>query len=105
MARTLGKLGHRRIGVISGPANLTTTHDRLAGFRLGLGDLGLELDAAAMVTGDFTRDGGEAAVQELLSTTPDLSAIFPPNDCMALCALSGPPPLNPRGARGTSPDS
>ncbi len=96
MARTLGKLGHRRIGVISGPANLTTTHDRLAGFRLGLGDLGLELDAAAMVTGDFTRDGGEAAVQELLSTTPDLTAIFALNDVMAIGALSGLRRLNRR---------
>src|SRR5258708_26711583 len=99
MARTLGKLGHRRIGVISGPANLTTTHDRLAGFRLGLGDLGLELDAAAMVTGDFTRDGGEAAGPGLPSSTPHLTPTLALHDVMPIRAPAGPPPLDPQ-ARG-----
>jgi LacI family transcriptional regulator len=89
MARTLAGLGHRRIGVISGPANLTTTHDRLAGLRMGLEDSGLELASGAVVTGDFTRDGGERAVQELLKRIPGLTAIFALNDVMAIGALSG----------------
>jgi LacI family transcriptional regulator len=89
MARTLAGLGHRRIGVISGPANLTTTHDRLAGLRMGLEDSRLELASGDVVTGDFTRDGGERAVQELLKRIPGLTAIFALNDVMAIGALSG----------------
>ena len=89
LARTLASLGHRHIGVISGPANLTTTHDRLAGFRMGLNDSGVELDPDAVLTSDFTRDGGERAVGELLSKMPDLTAIFALNDVMAIGVLSG----------------
>jgi LacI family transcriptional regulator len=94
VARTLVDLGHRRIGVISGPANLTTTYDRLAGFRMGLAGAGIELDA--VVTGDFTRDGGELAVGQLLAAVPDLTAIFALNDVMAIGALSGLRRLNRR---------
>lgn len=89
MARTLAHLGHRRIGVISGPGNLTTTHDRLAGFELGLQDSGLELAADAVVAGDFTRDGGERAIDQLLVRMPELTAVFAINDVMAIGALSG----------------
>jgi len=96
LARTLASLGHRRIGVISGPANLTTTFDRLAGFRMGLNDSGLELAADSVLTGDFTRDGGERAVVELVSRMPDLTAIFALNDVMAIGALSGLRSLNRR---------
>jgi LacI family transcriptional regulator len=96
LARTFINAGHRRIGVISGPANLTTTHDRLAGFRMGLRDSGLELDETAVVTGDFTRDGGERSVRQLLSQAPDLTAIFALNDVMAIGALSGLRRLNKR---------
>jgi LacI family transcriptional regulator len=96
LARTFINAGHRRIGVISGPANLTTTHDRLAGFRMGLRDSGLELDETAVVTGDFTRDGGERSVRQLLSQAPDLTGIFALNDVMAIGALSGLRRLNKR---------
>jgi LacI family transcriptional regulator len=89
LAQTLVGLGHRRIGVISGPANLTTTHDRLAGFRLGLEDAGLELGPKEVVAGDFTRDGGERAVEALLTRMPDVTAVFALNDLMAIGALSG----------------
>src|SRR5258708_7186839 len=87
MAGTLVRLWHRRIGGSSGPASLTTTHDRLFGVRLGLGDLGLELDAAAMVTGDFTRAGGEAAGSKPLVTPPRLTSFHPANDVLLNCAL------------------
>src|SRR5258708_39303007 len=89
LARMFVNAGHRSIGVISGPSNLTSTHDRLAGFRMGLRDSGLELDEAAVVTGDFTRDGGERSVQDLVLQAPDLTAIFALNDVIAIRALSG----------------
>ena len=96
LALTLAGLGHSRIGVIAGPANLTTTYDRLAGFRLGLEEAGVELPDSAVVTGDFTRDSGERGVGELLDLVPDLTAVFALNDVMAIGALSG---LRRRGVR------
>jgi LacI family transcriptional regulator len=96
LARSLARQGHTRIGVIGGPANLTTTYDRLAGLRMGLEETGVELPDGALVAGDFTRDGGERALQELLERLPNLTAVFALNDVMAIGALSG---LRRRGLR------
>src|SRR5258708_32621855 len=49
LARMFVNAGHRRPGVISGPSNLTTTHDRLAGVRIGLPDSCTQLEQAARV--------------------------------------------------------
>lgn len=89
LARALAELGHRRIGVITGPPNLTTTYDRLSGFRMGLEEAGLEFPAGgAMVNGDFTRDGGERAAGVLFERVRDLTAVFALNDVMAIGAMS-----------------
>jgi len=88
MARALAELGHRRIGVIAGPPSLTTTYDRLSGFRMGLEEAGPGVSADAVVSGDFTRDSGERAVQALFDLDPELTAIFALNDVMAIGALS-----------------
>lgn len=87
LARHLAELGHRRVGVISGPGHLTTTHDRLMGFRMGLRELGVELDPEHMTAGDFTREGGARGALELLRRDPELTAIWALNDVMAVGAL------------------
>ncbi len=96
LAAALVGLGHRRIGVVSGPPLLTTTHDRLTGFRLGLEAAGLSLPAERVVDGDFTRDGGERALHDLLARAPGITAVFALNDVMAIGVLSG---LRQRGLR------
>ncbi|HEY3604185.1 MAG TPA: LacI family DNA-binding transcriptional regulator, partial [Sporichthyaceae bacterium] len=48
-ARLLLALGHRRIGVVSGPPELTTVEHRLAGFRDTLRAAGVELPERAVV--------------------------------------------------------
>jgi len=87
MARALTDLGHRRIGVISGPASLTTTHDRLTGLQRGLNEAGIELPDRHVVVGDFTRDGGIKGLSQLLEAAPDLTAVLSLNDVMAIGAL------------------
>ncbi len=88
LATTLVALGHTRIGVISGPPHLTTTTDRLEGFRAGLRDAGIMLPAERVVQGDFGRGGGAEGVRELLRRDPDLTAVWALNDVMAVGALS-----------------
>jgi LacI family transcriptional regulator len=90
-ARHLLELGHRRIAVVAGPANLTTVADRLAGVTAeasawGLdpddpGDLAVEYDA-------FSRDGGVAATRRVLERTPAPTAILALTDVMAMGALA-----------------
>jgi len=83
-------LGHRLSGVISGPSQLTTTFDRLAGFRTGHEEAAIKLMPEAIVAGDFSRESGERAVNALLDALPGLTAVFASNDLMALGALRAP---------------
>jgi LacI family transcriptional regulator, galactose operon repressor len=91
-ARALGRaligLGHRRFGVIGGPPLLTTTRDRLDGFRQALAKAGIALPPTSIIPCDFTRDGGAAATAVLLAQAPDITAIFALNDSMAVGALA-----------------
>jgi LacI family transcriptional regulator len=81
-------LGHRRIAFAAGPRRLTTVVDRLAGAAAALEREGLALAAMPVVETDFTRDGGEAAAEEILRDHPDVTAIVALNDAMAIGALS-----------------
>ena len=87
LGRALGELGHRRVGVITGPPGLTTTADRLDGLRATL-----EIDRLA--TGDFSREGGARGAAELLDH--DLTAIVACSDAAAIGALAV---LRERGLR------
>ncbi|MGK5682080.1 LacI family DNA-binding transcriptional regulator [Actinoplanes sp. URMC 104] len=84
-AAHLFELGHRFVGVIAGPANLTTTADRLAGMERAAADFGALLHVKES---DFTRDGGEECAEALLVERPDLTAIAALNDSMAVGALA-----------------
>jgi LacI family transcriptional regulator len=88
LAHHLADLGHRRLAVISGPPQLTTTRDRLEGFRQGLRERGLDLPSEAVLPGDFSRNSGEAAGEELLRRALPVTAVFALNDQMAVGALS-----------------
>jgi LacI family transcriptional regulator len=96
LAGELAALGHRRIGVIGGPAHLTTSTDRLTGFRSGLEDAGVELPDVHVVEGDFTREGGARGAALLLDRVPGITAIWALNDVMAVGALRT---LRERGLR------
>ena len=78
-------LGRRRIGTVTGPADMSAGIDRLAGWRAALTEAGLPDDA--VVHGDFTVDGGAVGVRELLERYPDLDAVFIASDLMAAGAL------------------
>lgn len=79
-------LGHRRIGVISGPATLTTVLDRGRG--IGEAAAAAGIDDVAWEHAAFTRDGGRTATARLLESRADLTAIIALNDTMATGALS-----------------
>lgn len=87
VAQHLLDLGHRDIGVISGPAQLLTVRQRLEGVTEALADAGIELPESAIVPGNFSREGGRDAAEQLLEQAPDVTAIFALNDLMARGAL------------------
>ena len=87
--RSLWELGHRRIGVVSGPPDLLAVRHRLDGARHALSALGSSLADSAVETADFTREGGRQAAVRLLTANPDLTAVLALNDVMAAGVLKG----------------
>ena len=79
------RLGHKRIGAITGPLDMTVGLDRLEGYRKAILERGLTLDEALISEGDFTETGGYYAMQRLLGKKPN--AIFAASDAMAYGAL------------------
>ena len=79
--------GRRAIATISGPKDMGAGVDRLAGYHDALVDAGLPIDPSLEVTGDFTQEGGAAAMERLLKTRPDIDALFAASDLMAAGAM------------------
>ncbi|GAB4084581.1 LacI family DNA-binding transcriptional regulator [Myceligenerans cantabricum] len=67
LAAELHGLGYRRFGILAGPAGLRTAADRTTGFRDALVSLGSGVRDDDVVPGAFTRDGGYAAMTELIA--------------------------------------
>jgi len=86
-ARYVLGLGHRRIGMISGPSNTSTQRDRLLGMTEALEELGLTLEPRFMKQGPFTHHGGYQFATELLTPVDHPTVIFCANDVLAFGAL------------------
>jgi LacI family transcriptional regulator len=84
----LASLGHRRIGMISGAAGLTTSEERALGYRLGLGRAGLPWTPELVACGDSSRDGGALALSTLLAYPEPPSALVVGNDSMMVGVLN-----------------
>ncbi len=89
LARALAALGHRRFAVLAGPRSLLTGQDRVNGFRDGLSAWSVPLDAALVVHGDLSRDGGYQAMSEIVAAGEPLpGCVFAVSDIMAVGALA-----------------
>ncbi len=82
--RHLLDLGRRRLGMIVGPEDTPGGRLRRAGFERAMGD---RFERDLVVTGDYGRPSGAAAMRELLRRAPDLDGVFAAADAMALGAL------------------
>jgi LacI family transcriptional regulator len=89
LARALAALGHRRFAVLAGPRHLLTARDRTDGFRDGLRAWSVPLEQARVVHGNLSRDGGYAAMSEILAAGEPLpDCVFAVTDVMAVGALA-----------------
>jgi LacI family transcriptional regulator len=81
------ELGHHRIGFIGGPANVQSSHDRMATYREVLQEHGLAEKEEWIGFSDFTQAAGRKAGRQMLSQPERPSAIFAANDVTALGVL------------------
>ncbi|QFY07754.1 LacI family DNA-binding transcriptional regulator [Nonomuraea phyllanthi] len=82
--RHLLELGHRRIGIITGPDSALSSRARLDGYRTALDMAGVPVDPELIGRGDFLVEGGLAEAHRLLSRPDRPTAIFATNDGQAI---------------------
>jgi DNA-binding LacI/PurR family transcriptional regulator len=85
--RHLLESGCRRVATIAGPEDMPPGIDRLDGYREALREAHLGADAELVAHGDFTSEGGAAAMERLLDRYPDIDGVFAASDLMAAGAL------------------
>jgi LacI family transcriptional regulator len=85
--RHLIELGHRRIGLVTGPAGFRSAKERRAGFEGALAEAGLKLPRSLIAEGTYRFESGVAAGDRLLDVVPRPTAVFASNDEMAAGVL------------------
>jgi LacI family transcriptional regulator len=86
--RHLLDLGHRRIGLIAGPAYASNSRGRVEGFRKALAEARIELDPSLIVESTFGIDSGAEAAEKLMALPSAPTALFAVNDNTAIGAFS-----------------
>ena len=82
--RHLRGLGHRRIGVIGGPAWILCSRARLDGYRAAMDEAGVPVDPQLISHGEFHVEEGIDRGRALLALADRPTAIFAGNDLQAL---------------------
>ncbi|WP_347557485.1 LacI family DNA-binding transcriptional regulator [Robbsia sp. KACC 23696] len=86
-AEHLYQLGHRRIGLVMGPRNTSTSRDRAQGVVGWLADNGVAPDNLALVWGDYTSEAGYSSAVSMVGGASPVTAIVAGNDTIALGVL------------------
>ena len=77
-------LGHKRIGYISGRAELESSNRRLMGYCDALKNAGIAVDEELIASGDYTTVTGVNGARRLLALERPPTVIFASNDQMAM---------------------
>jgi len=83
----LVELEHRRIGVLSGPADSIPARQRVLGYRTVLEQTGLPFDEELVVGANFDYDEGYRGAQRLLALPDPPTAIFAVSDTLGVGVL------------------
>ncbi|MBZ4665521.1 LacI family DNA-binding transcriptional regulator [Mahella sp.] len=80
-------LGHRRIGMITGPKHIYTARERQEGYRRVFVDYNLPMDESLIRYGDYTEDTGYKLINELMRLECPPTAVFVANYEMTIGAI------------------
>jgi DNA-binding LacI/PurR family transcriptional regulator len=73
-------LGHRRIGIITGPPEVACSQERFEGYRAALGRAGIPFDESLVRYGTFRADDARDLTSELMDIDDPPTAIFACSD-------------------------
>lgn len=88
LAKYALELGHRRVGLVCGPQNLTTGARRREGFLAAFAEAGLKFPESLIHYGDFQRESGVEGARRLTSGKRRPTLLAAMNNAMALGAMS-----------------
>ena len=87
LALHLVELGHKDIAILSGSKHISTSVERVAGFRKAMHESGLEQNLENVYWGEFSQSVGFDMAQQALGTTPRPTAFLAVNNFIANGAL------------------
>jgi LacI family transcriptional regulator len=85
--RHLLELGHRRIAVLAGPESVSTSADRVTGYRWALLEAGVDPGAQQIIFGEYTEASGYEMTGRVLGIADRPTAIFAGNNFIAFGAI------------------
>lgn len=88
LADALVGAGYREFAVLTGPRRHLTAADRTSGFTGAVTEAGIAVAPERLIECEFTRDGGYAAMAQLLASGRRPQAVFAVNDVMAMGAMA-----------------
>lgn len=86
LVKRLIELGHKDIAVITGPEGISTSDDRVAGYRQAIYEAGLK-GRERIYFGSFTQDSGYAFAAQALEAQPRPTALFGANNFISIGIL------------------
>ncbi|THV37011.1 LacI family DNA-binding transcriptional regulator [Glycomyces buryatensis] len=87
MTAYLLSAGHRKICYMGFGVGLSTTDERMAGFRRAHADYDVEVDESLLIHGHFSKASGREMTRHLLAERSDVTAIFAATDMVAAGTL------------------
>lgn len=81
-------LGHKEIGTVTGPQNISTGAERFQGFKDAMSEADLQIDEQFIFEGDFREKSGYQMAKKMLKGSRLPTAIFAANDLMALGVMT-----------------
>jgi len=88
LTRHLIELGCRRVAMLSGPPQLSTVQERIAGYCVALQEAGIPVDAQLIRSGEFRADSGERLTEQMLAAGLAPNGIVTANNEIALGAIA-----------------
>lgn len=83
LVKLLIGLGHQRIAMITGTKDVSTSVDRVAGYRRAMAESGLG-DKEQVYYGTFTQESGFELTKQIMMNSPKPTAIFGANNFIAI---------------------
>jgi LacI family transcriptional regulator len=86
-AHHLLELGHKRIAVLTGPESVSTSADRVTGYRRALLEAGVDPEPQQILFGEYTEASGYEMTGRILAAAERPTAIFAGNNFIAFGAI------------------